>query len=219
VIVGVIPAAGRATRLQPLLGSKEMLLVQGRPVIDRLVERMRAARAEEIRVVTRPDKADVIEHADVIGASIVEGEPGSVAESLSLGIRTLADDDIVLIGFPDTLWEPVDGFERLVGALGDVDAALGLFRTADLARSDVVVLDGAGLVSEIAVKPKRARSDLIWGCAAVRRRALQGLERHTEPGHLLDKLARAGKVRGVQLSDSWLDVGTKDALARARRNA
>jgi NDP-sugar pyrophosphorylase family protein len=200
-------------------GSKEMLLVAGRPVIDRLVERMTAGGADEIRVVTRPDKSDVVHHAHAIGASVIEGEPRSVADSVFLGIRTLDEDDIVLIGFPDTLWEPVDGFERLVKSLGDVDAALGLFRTADLARSDVVVLDDTGLVSEIAVKPNRPRSDLIWGCAAVRRRALQELERHTELGHLLDKLARAGKVRGVQLSNSWLDVGTKDALARVRRNA
>lgn len=219
MIVGVIPAAGHATRLQPLSGSKEMLLVAGRPVIDLLVERMTVGRADEIRVVTRPDKSDVVHHAKVIGVAVIEGEPRSVAESLSLGIRTLDDNDIVLIGFPDTLWEPVDGFERLVMALGDVDAALGLFRTSDLTRSDVVALDDAGLVSEIAVKPQTPRSDLIWGCAAVRRRALQGLERHTEPGHLLDKLARAGRVRGVHLSDSWLDVGTKDALARGRRNA
>jgi glucose-1-phosphate thymidylyltransferase len=219
VIVGVIPAAGRATRLQPLPGSKEMLRVGGRPMIDRLVERMTAGHAEEIRVVTRRDKSDVVRHARAIGAAVIEGEPASVAESVSLGIQTLADDDIVLIGFPDTLWEPVEGFEHLVTALGDLDAALGLFRTTDLARSDVVVLDDAGLVTEIAVKPKRPQSDLIWGCAAVRRRALQGLERHSEPGQLLDKLARAGRVRGVHLSDAWLDVGTKDALASVRRNA
>ena len=216
MIVGVIPAAGRATRLQPLSGSKEMLLVAGRPVIDRLVERMKAARAEEIRVVTRPEKSDVIAHAKRTGARVIEGEPASVSESLSLGIGGLHDDDVVLIGFPDTLWEPVDGFRRLIEALGEADAALGLFRTPDLARSDVVLVDADGFVREIAVKPRRPRWELIWGCAAVRRHALQGLDQHSEPGHLLNTLAGEGRVRGVHLSSSWLDVGTKEALARAR---
>ncbi|HZB36129.1 MAG TPA: NTP transferase domain-containing protein [Gaiellaceae bacterium] len=55
-IVGVVPAAGHATRLQPLEGSKELLEIGGRPVFDYLVERLRAGGAEEIRVVTRPEK-------------------------------------------------------------------------------------------------------------------------------------------------------------------
>ena len=51
-----MPAAGHATRLQPLEGSKELLEIGGRPVFDYLVERLRAGGAEEIRVVTRPEK-------------------------------------------------------------------------------------------------------------------------------------------------------------------
>jgi hypothetical protein len=39
-IVGVVPAAGYATRLQPLAGSKELLQVRGRPVIDYLLTRL-----------------------------------------------------------------------------------------------------------------------------------------------------------------------------------
>jgi glucose-1-phosphate thymidylyltransferase len=215
VIAGVIPAAGRATRLQPLQGSKEMLVVGGRPVIDHLAERMWAAPAEEIRVVTRADKHDLVEHAGALGARVVQGEPGSVAESVSLGLGGLEADDIVLLGFPDTLWEPIDGFTRLVEALEGADAALGLFRTPDLARSDVVVMRPDGVVREIVVKPDTPPSEFIWGCAAVRRPVLDSLESYAEPGHLLGELAKEGKVRGVHLSDSWLDVGTKDALARA----
>ena len=58
-IVGILPAAGYAVRLQPLECSKEMLEIGGRPVIDYLVERMRAGGCEELRVVTRPEKQDV----------------------------------------------------------------------------------------------------------------------------------------------------------------
>ena len=217
-VVGVVPAAGLATRLQPLELSKELLEVGGRPVIDYLLERMRAGGADELRVVTRPEKADVIDHGREAGATVILGTPASAAESFSLGIAGLAPGDLVLLGFPDTIWEPADGYTRLVDRLGDDDAALGLFRTPDLSRSDVVVLSGER-VTGIAVKPETPPSDLIWGCAAVRRSALDGLAQHTEAGALLDELAKAGRVRGVYLSDSWVDIGTPESLERARASA
>lgn len=218
-VVGVVPAAGLATRLQPLETSKELLEVGDRAVIDYLLERMRTGGADELRVVTRPEKADVIDHGRDAGATVILGTPASAAESFSLGVAGLDPGDLVLLGFPDTIWEPADGFARLVDQLGgDDDAALGLFRTRDLSRSDVVVLSGER-VTEIAVKPKKPPSDLIWGCAAARRSALDGLAEHTEAGTLLDELAKAGRVRGVYLSDSWVDIGTPESLERARASA
>jgi glucose-1-phosphate thymidylyltransferase len=214
-VVGVVPAAGSATRLQPLTGSKELLEVGGCPVIDHLLDRMRAAPADEIRVVTRPDKEDVAAHARAAGAEVILGEPETPAASFALGLEGLEPGDVALLGFPDTLWEPRDGYERLLAALDGVDAALGLFGTLDLDRSDVVVVDG-DRVTRIDVKPAVPASELIWGCAAVRCAALDGLAAHAEAGHLLDGLAREGRVRGVHLSDSWLDVGTPESLARAR---
>ncbi len=186
----------------------------GRPVMDYLVERMRAADPDQITVVTRPEKVDVVEHAIDLGARVVQGHPGSVGESIVLGLEGTEPDDVVLIGFPDTLWEPVEGFPRLVEALEACEAALGLFRTPDLTRSDVVIVDDE-VVHSIEVKPEAPSSDLIWGCAAVRRRALDGLADHPEPGRLLGELAKTGTVRGIHLSDSWLDIGTPEALARA----
>ena len=217
-IVGVVPAAGLATRLQPLEASKELLDVGGRPVIDYLLERMRAGDADELRVVTRPEKTDVIDHARAAGASVILGTPANAAESFSLGIAGLDPGDVVLLGFPDTIWEPPDGYARLVEQLGEDDAVLGLFRTTGLSRSDVVVLSG-DRVTGIVVKPQTPPSDLIWGCAAVRRSALDGLAEHTEAGTLLDGLAKAGRVRGVYLSDSWVDIGTPESLAQARESA
>jgi CTP:molybdopterin cytidylyltransferase MocA len=48
-VVGVLPAAGRAARLQPLAGSKELLELGGRPVLEYAVERLRAGGADETR--------------------------------------------------------------------------------------------------------------------------------------------------------------------------
>jgi glucose-1-phosphate thymidylyltransferase len=217
-IVGVVPAAGQATRLQPLDCSKELVPVRGRPVMDHLVERMRAAGVEELTVVTRPEKTDVVEHALAVGARVVEGRPASVGESLALGLEDADAVDVVLIGFPDTVWDPVDGFLRLVDALEDHAAALGLFRTPELSRSDVAVVEDE-LVRAIEVKPTAPSSDLIWGCAAAVRGALDAIAEYPEPGRLFGELAEKGAVKGVYLSDSWIDIGTREALDRARATA
>jgi glucose-1-phosphate thymidylyltransferase len=215
--IGVIPAAGEARRLQPLTGSKELVMVGGRPVLEFLVERMQAADTADIVVVTTPDKRDVAAHARTLGLRVVQGSPATVSASLALGLAGADDAEIVLLGFPDTVWEPVDGFTRLLGALAPgADAVLGVFESEEPERSDVVTLDGE-LVLSVDVKPFQPRSNLIWGCAVARKTALAGLERHDEPGRLFDELAGKGRVRAVPFPGQMIDIGTPEALARARR--
>jgi len=222
-IVGVIPAAGHALRLQPLVGSKEMLEIGGRPVLDYLVERMRVGGCTRLRIVTRPEKEDLIAHAEEIGAEIVLGHPGTVSESFLAGVAALAADDIALIGFPDTIWEPVDGYRPVVAAVHEgADVGLGLFRIAasDLTRSDVVVFGQAGRITGIDVKPAEPASEWVWGCAAARVDTWAGLHRAEWPGSYMDLLCREGRdVRGFELSDIWLDIGTQEALRHIRERS
>ena len=219
-VVGVIPSAGRAERLQPLPCSKEMIRIGERRLIDWIVERMRAGGADELRIVTRPDKRDVAEYAEAIGATLVLGEPPSLSRSLALGLAGLSPDAVGLIGFPDSIWEPRDGFHRLVAALGPGrDVALGLFRWDEPERSDVVSLAKDGTVTRIECRPRRPVTNLVWGCAAARARALVGLGEVDEPGELFGRLCAEGRVTGIELSDCYDDLGTKEALARARAAA
>jgi NDP-sugar pyrophosphorylase family protein len=213
VIVGVVPAAGHAERLRGLVdGSKELIPVRGRPVVDVLLDRL--ALADELRVVVRPAKRDLIEHLQG-RVTLIEGEPGTVAESLALGMAGLPPDDVVLAGFPDTLVDAERVFERLVAALeGPYDVALGAFRFADPARSDVLELDG-DLVRRVHVRSQEPPADLVWGCFAARRGALDGLELHDEPGLLFDRLARVGRVVAVDFEVELVDIGTPQSLAAA----
>lgn len=213
MIVAVVPAAGHAERLRGLVdGSKELVPVRGRPVVELLLDRL--ALADELRVVVRPAKRDLIEHLHG-RVTLVEGEPRTVAESLALGMAGLAPDDVVLAGFPDTLVEAERVFERLVEALdGPHDVALGAFRFAEPSRSDVLELDG-GLVRRVHVRPQEPPADVVWGCFAARRGVLDGLERHDEPGLLFDRLARAGRVVAVDFEVELVDIGTPQSLAGA----
>ena len=214
--VGLIPAAGHAERLQPLPCSKEVYPVGGRPVMDYVVERLRAAHCRELRVVTRPDKKDVIEHARELGAELVMGTPPTLAVSLALGLQGLGASDVVLVGLPDTVWEPMDGFVQLLDRLEDgADIVLGVFESDEPERSDVVVLDHQGLVQRVHVKEPDPPSNLVWGCFAARVGALAGLERSPSPGHFFD----GREVAAVVLPGRMLDIGTPEALAAAEATA
>jgi glucose-1-phosphate thymidylyltransferase len=215
-VVGIIPAAGYAARLQPLDISKEVYPVGGRPVIDYLVERMRAAPCDELRVVTRPDKLDVIDNARRHGARVIEARPATLARSILEGVRGLADDDVVLLGFPDSIWEPVDAYARVLELLSEGwEVALGLFRAADLRRYETVVFDEGGRVLRIEFKPERPSSTWIWGCAAASVRTLGGLEHEEEPGIFFNSLCEQGIVAGVPLEGSYVDMGTQRGLREA----
>jgi glucose-1-phosphate thymidylyltransferase len=217
-IVGLLPAAGRAARLQPLAGSKELLELAGRPVLEYAVERLRAGGAVEIRVVTRPEKTDVRAHAHALGLTVVEAEPETLAESIATGADGLFADDVVLIDLPDSIWEPVDGFAQVLAALEPgVDAVLAVFPSKEPERGDVVEVDREGTALGVSVKPAEPAGDLVWGAVAIRAAALGGLRKHAEPGHLFDALARGGRVRAVRFPGEFTDIGTKEALARARK--
>jgi dTDP-glucose pyrophosphorylase len=208
-VVGIIPAAGYATRLQPLHCSKEVYPVRARPVMDYLLERMWAAGASEIRVVTRPEKHDVIENAALHGARIIEGRPPTLARSISLGLQGLAQEDVALLGFPDTIWEPLDGYAPLMEAVRTAEwvAALGLFSSPDPHTCDVVVTDRTGQVVGIEVKSPTPSSNVIWGCAAVRASALRDIGEASDPGEHLHQLAGGYPVLGVWISDAFVDIG------------
>jgi glucose-1-phosphate thymidylyltransferase len=185
-------------------------------VIDYLVDRMRAAPCGELRVVTRPEKRDVIEYARGAGARVVEARPATLARSILEGMRGLADDDVVLLGFPDSIWDPVDGYTRVLARLDEGwEVVLGLFRAVDLRRYEPVVFDDSGRVLSIEFKPERPSSEWIWGCAAARAASLRGLEHEDEPGILFDSLSEEGRVAGVCLPGEYIDMGTPDGLEQA----
>lgn len=221
-IIGVIPAAGYAKRLQPLDRSKEVYPIGGRPVIDYLVERMRWVRCDQLRVVTRPEKQDVRTYAEARGAAVVGAYPGSVSESLLLGMSEAADDDVVLLGYPDSIWDPVDGYARILPLLDRWEVGLGLFKpaSADLPRYETVRFDErSGKAHGIDFKVRDPSSDWIWGCAVAHVRALRGLAAYEEPGHYFHSLCAREVVGCLRLSDRYIDVGTPEGLRRATAQA
>jgi glucose-1-phosphate thymidylyltransferase len=215
-MIGIVPAAGYATRLGGLDGSKEMLEIGGAPVIESLVARLEVGGCTEIRVVTRPEKGDVREYAVARGLRVMLGYPEHLGQSIGIGLDGV--DGPVALGFPDSLWEPLDGFALLREAMRtDTDVVLGLFEFDDPQRADVVSTDTDGRVREIVVKPNRPPSNVIWGCFVGEAAALRGVERTPWPSDHLRPLIEEGRVAGRFLSDRYVDIGTPDGLATAGR--
>ena len=166
--------------------------MRGRPVVDHLLERL--APADEIRVVVRPAKRDLIEHLRG-RVTLVEGEPRTVAESLALGLDGLAADDLVLVGFPDTLFDAEQVFERLLARSGRVRGgarSLPLRRALALGRARARRRPRSRGCTCGRSSPPRT-----WSGAASprRRRALEGIEAPRRAGPAL-RASSPGRPRG-----------------------
>jgi dTDP-glucose pyrophosphorylase len=233
-MLGIVPAAGAASRLQPLAFSKEMLPVgsmldergveRPKAVSEFLVERMLLAGADRICFVLSPEKTDIVPYYARHRAAhqmcyVVQERPNGLCDALFRGLQVMRDDDDVLIGLPDTVWFPVDGFRALPR---DVLSFL-LFPVDEPDRFDAVVTEGDSVV-EIQVKTSRPRSDWVWGAFRMPSRVFRALhDLWLEPGRgdeyvgtlVNEYLRRGGSARGVRAGQRYYDVGTVNGYRAA----
>jgi glucose-1-phosphate thymidylyltransferase len=233
-MLGIIPAAGVGSRIQPLAFSKELLPVgsridgeveRPRAVSEYLVERMAIAGCDRVCFVIGPQKSDILEYygASAGGAAacyVVQPDAGGLCDALFRAVPFVRDDEDVIIGLPDTIWFPDDGLR----ALGDDPLSFLLFPVERPELFDAVVCDDDGGVREIQVKSASARSRWIWGAVKARAavlRALHALWRErgrVDPylGTLVNAwLSAGGRARGVYAGEAYVDVGTLNGYRAA----
>jgi dTDP-glucose pyrophosphorylase len=233
---GIIPAAGKGSRIQPLAFSKELLPVGSRfdgqterplAVSEYLVERMIAGGASKICFVVSPGKSDILEYygSKVYSADVcytVQTQPSGLCDAIFRALPFIAPDEHVLIGLPDTIWFPEEGFSYL----DDGVLSFLLFPVDRPDFFDAVVTDEAGRVVEIQVKSPEARSKWVWGAfkmpAAVFAELHQlWIERERSDeylGTLVNAyIARGGRAVGVHAGQTYVDVGTVNGYREAIR--
>jgi glucose-1-phosphate thymidylyltransferase len=238
---GIVPAAGAGSRIQPLAFSKELLpvgsrVVDGterpRAVSEYLVERMILAGADRLCFVISPGKSDIVEYygGEIGPASVcyaVQPRPAGLCDAVFRALPFVAPEEEVLVGLPDTVWFPADGYRALGAGLSFL-----LFPVARPELFDAVLADDAGAVREIQVKAAAPATRWIWGGFKLDGRLLAELhalwrERgEVDPyvGTLVNAwLARGGTARGVRAGEAYVDVGTlhgyHEALALLRARA
>jgi glucose-1-phosphate thymidylyltransferase len=233
---GIIPAAGLGTRIQPLAFSKELLPVgtridgtieRPRAVSEYLLERMADAGVTRVCFVISPAKADILSYfgGQIGGASIcyaVQQNPNGLCDALFSALPFISPQDEVMVGLPDTIWFPQNGFL----ALPDGRFSFLLFPVAQPELFDAVITDEYGAVQEIQVKQTAARSQWVWGAFKLTGEHLASLyqlwlDRNRQDeylGTLVNAyIANGGSAFGIKKGETYVDVGTLHGYRHALR--
>lgn len=183
-MVGIVPAAGTATRIAPLPLSKELFPVGFRqvdgvprpaPVCEHLLAGMAAAGLRTVYLVLGDGKWDIpayLGDGAQLGLDIAyltirgsRGVPFTVARA-----NNHLRGATVAFGFPDIIFTPEDALLRLRTRLerGAGDVVLGVLPADRPETADVVDVDAGGRVRRILVKPANPPSRLAWVLAVWR---------------------------------------------------
>ena len=185
-VIGIIPAGGKATRISPLPGSKELFPVGFHPhgpegelrpkvVSHYLLERMRTAGVREAFIVIRKGKWDIPEYYG--DGSMLDMRIGYLIMNLPYGPPYTLDQAYpfvrhrtVAFGFPDILFTPEDAFAQLLAELDarQADAVLGVFPVNAPHKWDMVDLDSSGRVQGFSFKPQQTHLQYGWALAVWR---------------------------------------------------
>jgi glucose-1-phosphate thymidylyltransferase len=228
IMWGIVPAAGRGSRIQPLAFSKELLPVGSRvlndvqrpcAVSEYLLERMIRGGADKICFVIGAGKSDIMEYfggrfgsADL--AYVVQPQPAGLCDAVFRASALIARDDTVAVGLPDTIWFPDTG----LAALPDDRLSFLLFPVERPEQFDAVALADDDLhVTQIRVKQPDPGTRWIWGAFKMpgtvfhelQRLWLERQGRDEYFGTLVNAyLAAGGEALGIKAGEAYVDVGT-----------
>lgn len=244
--VGLIPAAGTGSRLAARSSKEVVSAAptdapdRQRPVAEWLLEAMAAAGIETAYLVLRRGKWDIPDRLAERGfrrprlGYIVTPGTRSIPESLDLA-RPFVGDAEVLLGFPDVLFRPAGAAAELLAARrrGAADVTLALFPSDRPDKTDMVETDGDRVVG-FRVKPGRCELRWTWLLAVWGGRFTEFLGAYLKrtggeppagsplPELQISQVLAAALAEGLTIdgralpAGRFIDVGTRDDLARAR---
>ncbi|MCS6926684.1 MAG: dTDP-glucose pyrophosphorylase [Candidatus Binatia bacterium] len=181
-VIGVVPAAGKGTRLAPLPCSKELYPIgfaqtgatapRPKAVSEYLFDKFRAAGIRKSIIIIRTGKWDIPAYfgdGQLVGMDLAYlvisdswGPPATIDRAYPF-----VKEARVAFGFPDILFGPTDVFVHLLRHQADTgcDVVLGLYPAHDPRSMDMVDLDPRGRVRAIELKPHRTQLTYAWICA------------------------------------------------------
>lgn len=243
-LVGVLPAAGRGTRLAPLRYPKELLpivyepapgddgSVRPRAVAEYALDAIATAGAVRTVLVVAPWKLDVVNyfgdghHVGIDIGYVYQEEARGLPYAIDLARPWTRGHDVAF-AMPDTIITPSDALRRLRAHYlhTDADLALAVFPTPDAHRLGPVVLRD-GRVEAVVDKPADPPAMNTWGAAVwgdtFADLLHDGLARVPagggEPalGAFFDQAVRQGlRVVALEFADgSFEDAGTRSGILR-----
>lgn len=234
----LILAAGQGTRLAPLTEyiPKELIEIDGKAVIESLVESILSAGISEIQIVISPIKYSIVRclgSGSKYGAEItyrVQEEPLGTADAVAR-CREFVGDESFLVAYGDTYLQDSDALRRLIDVFEKkkVDFALLVQRILDPDDFGLVKLDKKDNVISLIEKPDPVQATqyktgdsylAIRGFLALKSNIMPFIT-DTKPGKngerwLTDSLKKAllkGYRGAVHVSESEIfDIGTPEVL-------
>jgi len=234
----VILAGGYATRLYPLTRDrpKHLLEVDGRPLLELLLERLPLGELDAVYVVTNAKFADRFrEWAESYPADVIVLDDGTTSEEDRLGaIGDLQlviesedlDEDLIVAAGDSIFTERLDDFARF-GRERDA-AAIAVYDVGDLEAMKQLSSIGVDADSRLVTfeeKPEQPESTLAGIALYFYPRAILPLvgqylaegNNPDQPGRLVGWLYRRTTVYAWRVPGRWFDIGTPETLAEAER--
>ncbi len=184
-VVGVIPAAGKGSRLWLLPGSKELLPIGSgtihvngversypKVVSQYLIDSMVSAGVKNIYFILSEGKWDIARYyrsGNRLGIDIAYlhvdhlwGMPYTINQ-----VHPWIKSATIVFGMPDTIFKPRDAFKTLLDRLDETNAdlILGLFPTNQPSRFGMVQTDDQDYVHVCIDKPSKTDLNYMWGIA------------------------------------------------------
>ncbi len=243
--IGIIPAAGTASRINPIPCSKEIYPVgfryldigEIRPKVacHYLLDRMGTADVEKVYIILRTGKWDIPSYlgtGKTIGVNLAylvidqtSGAPFSVDHAFPF-----VENALILFGFPDIIFGPEDAFIRLIDRQKDskADIVLGLFKAKQPSKMDMVELDTLGKIREIVIKPASTALKYTWVIAVWTSVFTRFMHIFLSKTFIKEKrelymgdIIRAGLQNGLAVetvvfpAGNYIDIGTPEDLFTA----
>ncbi|WP_298769035.1 sugar nucleotidyltransferase [uncultured Shewanella sp.] len=235
---GIILAGGAGTRLYPLTQfmSKQLLLVNGKPMILYPLSFLVQVGIKEVLLITRPKDASAFRQllgdGERFGISLeyaIQQEPKGIAESFIIAGSFIGDDDVCLIlgdnfFYGQSLFNDLKHKKYFSPARGAGATVFG-YEVEESQHYGIATLDQSNQVIEIEEKPLQSKSNIaITGLYCFDHRVTEFAKRvvPSKRGELeITSINQMYLERGeltVELlgSDvSWFDMGTHEKLRDA----
>ncbi len=230
----VLLAAGRGTRMRDLTTElpKPMIEVRGKPILQHIIEGLRAAGVEQFLVIVGY-RAEVVRQFLGDGArfggtityatQLVQDGTGKVVELA----RDFAGGDAFVLSYGDIIVEP-SNYQRLVRLDDECEAIVSVKRNEDVSQGGAVFVNERFELIDLREKPAPGEPTSPWynaGIYAFRPSIFEftaRLERSPrgefELTDAIRNLAHSGrKVQALELTGAWADVRDPEILARLNR--
>jgi UDP-N-acetylglucosamine diphosphorylase / glucose-1-phosphate thymidylyltransferase / UDP-N-acetylgalactosamine diphosphorylase / glucosamine-1-phosphate N-acetyltransferase / galactosamine-1-phosphate N-acetyltransferase len=232
----VLLAAGKGSRMQHLTEDlpKPMLPVAGKPMLEHILDRMRAAGFERFLIVIGYRGEIIKDHFRNYPASInyLRQDPVDGTATAALLAREFAGDGDFLLSFGDILTESsvYAGLRDLLAAHPATQGVLAVKQVED-PWMGAAVYETGGVISRVVEKPPRGSSSTSWNSAGLYcfraplvfsylnrvERSERGEFELTAAFDLM--LADGLELRTYPILEPWRDVGRPDDLDEAERIA